>query len=54
MKQVFAESGFFDRTCEILVGCRNDTNIDLDQHLATNAIELALGEYPQQARLQCR
>ena len=54
MKQVFAEAGFLDRAREILVGRRNDANIDLDRCLATDAIELALGQHPQQTRLQRR
>jgi hypothetical protein len=52
MEQVFAEQALLDALVEILVGGGNDAHIGLDRLMATDAIEISVGEHTQQACLQ--
>jgi hypothetical protein len=54
VEQVLAELAALHAVLEILVRGRDDAHVDLDRRLATDAVELALGEHAQQSRLQRR
>ena len=52
MKEVFAEAARRDEVLQILVGCGNDPDVDLDRGMAADTVELSVCEDPQQARLR--
>ena len=54
MEQVFAKLMLFNKLLQILVRRRDDSYIDLDGGVSANTIELAVGQYAQQACLRLR
>src|SRR5208337_307313 len=54
MQQIFAKVPGFYACLEVLMGCGDDTYVNLYRGLTAHSIELALGQHPQQARLQRR
>ncbi|EJT83508.1 hypothetical protein PPS11_34823 [Pseudomonas putida S11] len=51
VKQVLAELAGLHQRLQVLVSGGDDAHIDLDRHVATHAIELAIGQHSQQAGL---
>ncbi|MNT13414.1 hypothetical protein D3C72_1483840 [compost metagenome] len=51
VEQVLAELAGLYQRLQVLVGGGDDAHIDLDRHVAAHAIELAIGQHPQQAGL---
>ena len=54
MQQIFAEQPGPDTRFEILMGRRDHAHVHAHRDLAADAVELALGEHPQQPGLQRR
>ena len=52
VKQILAEQSLLDPRFEILVGRRDDTYIGLDRLMSADSVKIAVGEHPQQPRLQ--
>ena len=46
MEQVLTEAPLLDQPLQVLMGRRDDTHIDFDRRMATDAIELAIGQDP--------
>ena len=51
VEQVLTELSFLHTLLKVLVGCRNNSHVYLHRRIAANAIELAIGQHAQQARL---
>ena len=52
VEEVLAKEAARDALVQILVGRGDDAHVDAHRGLAADPVELALGEHPQQARLQ--
>lgn len=52
MEQVFTEQTLFDAFFQILMGSRDDTHIHFNRLMTADAVELAITQNTQQARLQ--
>ncbi len=52
MIKIFAEASFLDQRFQVLMRRGDDAHVDLDRRMATDTVELAVGQHPQQTRLQ--
>ena len=52
MEQVFAEQALLDALVQVLVGGGDDAHVGLDRLVAADAVEVAVRQHAQQARLQ--
>jgi hypothetical protein len=52
VEQVFAEQALLDPAFQVLVGGGDHPHIGLDRLVAADAVEVAVGQHAQQARLQ--
>ena len=52
MEQILPERPAANPRFEVLVRRRDDPHVDLNRHVAADPIELAVGEHPEQARLE--
>ena len=52
MEEVLPECPVANPRFEVLMRRRDDPHVDVNRHMAPDAIELAIGEHPEQARLE--
>src|SRR5690554_3258570 len=51
MEEVVTKAPLLDQRFEMLVSGGNNAHIHSDRYVSTNAVELTIGQYPQQPRL---